>query len=121
MQRERRRAERFDVDLVATQFIDNRPIRSQIANLSLSGLHACHAVEPMSRSSRHIQLEVPLPGSETLWIKGEIVFDDLGLLHHGTGVRFLAMAPSHERALEKWIGTQSRASRRSRSATGLRL
>ena len=108
MTSDRRESLRLQVEIAGTQFIDNRPIRSLISNLSASGLHACHIVEPMSRSSRLIQLEIPLPGlEEALWAKGEVVYDSIGPLYHGTGIRFVAMAPHQRRALDRWLSNNS--------------
>ena len=107
MGRERRRSRRIPVELAVTQFVDNRPIVSVVSNLSATGLHACHAVAPLARSSRAIQLELTLPGSdEPLWVKGEVVYDMIGPCYHGTGIRFVAMAPSHRRSLASWISGQ---------------
>ncbi len=75
MEEDRRTSQRIPVDIPMIQFIDNQPIMSVISNLSASGFHACHIVEPMSRSSRLIQVELPLPGvKEALWVKGEVVY-----------------------------------------------
>ena len=104
MSSERRTDLRIPVEIYATQFIDNRPFRSVISDLSVTGLHVNRLVEPMWRSSRVVQLELPLPGlADPLWAKAEVVYDALDPFFHGTGLRFLAMARSHERQLGEWI------------------
>ena len=46
----------------------------------------------------------PLPGEpDPLWIAGEVVRDDQGLLFTDIGIRFLAMANAHWRALRRWV------------------
>lgn len=108
MSKDRRHNTRIPIELPIIQFIDNRPIRSLVSNLSATGLHSCHAVEPMSRSSRLIQLEFPLPGvAEPLWAKAEVVYDTIGPCYHGTGVRFIAIADAHRRLLEEWIRAEA--------------
>lgn len=122
---DRRSNRRIPVDLPVTQYVDNRPIASLVSNLSATGLHARHIVEPLARSSRLIQLEFSLPGSsEPLWVKGEVVYDTIGPRYHGTGIRFLAMAPAHERVLTKWILGNKQdmsAARRGGSSRSLRV
>lgn len=104
MSKDRRNNMRIPIELPIIQFVDNRPIRSLVSNLSATGLHSCHAVEPLSRSSRLIQIEFPLPGlSEPLWAKAEVVYDTIGPGFHGTGVRFIALADVHQRWLDEWI------------------
>jgi hypothetical protein len=101
---------RIPIELPIIQFIDNRPIRSLVSNLSATGLHSCHAVEPMSRSSKVIQVEFPLPGvAEPLWAKAEVVYDTIGPGFHGTGVRFIAIADAHRRLLDEWIRAETDA------------
>jgi hypothetical protein len=104
-----RRADlRIPVELPLIQYVDNRPIASVTSDLSLSGLHACHAIEPMSRSSKLVQLELELPGlDEPLWVKGEVVYDAISPVHHSSGIRFIAMAHRHERALAEWLEQQA--------------
>ena len=51
-----------------------------------------------------IQLDLPLPGfGESLWASAEVVYDALDPFFHGTGLRFLSMAPLHERLLGEWL------------------
>jgi hypothetical protein len=104
MASERRAALRVPVEIYATQFIDNRPFRSVVSDLSPSGLHTSRLVEPMWRTSRVIQVELPLPGfDESLWASAEVVYDALDPFFHATGLRFLSMASFHERLLGEWI------------------
>jgi hypothetical protein len=104
MSSDRRVDARIPVEIYATQFIDDRPFRSVVSDLSLTGLHASRLVQPMWRSSKVIQIELPLPGfEESLWAKAEVVYDALDPFFHGTGIRFLAMASYHERLLGEWV------------------
>jgi len=101
---ERREDLRVPVEIYATQFIDDRPFRSVVSDLSTTGMHASRLVQPMWRSSRVIQLEIPLPGStDSIWTSAEIVYDALDPFFHGTGLRFKSMAGFHERLLADWI------------------
>jgi hypothetical protein len=58
----------------------------------------------MRRSSAIVQLEIPLPeAGETLWAKGEVVYDRFDSLFHGTAIRFASMARAHQRMLREWL------------------
>lgn len=104
MANERRGDLRIPVEIYGTQFIDNRPFRTVVSDLSLTGLHASRLVEPMWRTSRVVHVEIPLPGfGESLWASAEVVYDALDPFFHGTGLRFKAMAGFHERLLGDWL------------------
>lgn len=101
---ERRADLRVPVEIYATQFIDDRPFRSVVSDLSTTGLHASRLVQPMWRTSRVIQVELPLPGfDESVWASAEVVYDALDPFFHGSGLRFRSMATIHERILTDWI------------------
>jgi len=58
----------------------------------------------MERRSRVVQIEVPLPGTnESLWTRGEVVYDRFEPLFHGTAIRFTGMANTHRRMLNHWL------------------
>ena len=107
MASDRRNRFRVPVGLPMIQFVDNHPIISVASDLSPTGLHASHVVEPMSRSSKLIQLEIPLPGADdAVWAKAEVIYDAIGPIFHCTGIRFLAMAEFHQRLLSNWLAAK---------------
>ena len=58
--------------------------------------------------SRHVQLELTLPGTrDSIWARGEIRYDELGLdLVHGTGVALVDMARGHQRLIRDYLYEQ---------------
>ncbi|KPK14547.1 MAG: hypothetical protein AMJ62_13075 [Myxococcales bacterium SG8_38] len=57
-----------------------------------------------NRSTDRLHLQLTLPGEHApLWIGAEVVRDRQGLLLHDVAVRFLVMADSDWRRLERWV------------------
>lgn len=111
---ERRVANRLPIGIYLTQYVDDRGYRCFTSNLSESGAFVNRLVEPLERRTRVIQVELPIAeAGETLWIKGEIAYDTLDPLFHGTGVRFVAMAGKHARLLREYLEEQRHAYLRS--------
>ncbi len=99
----RRHAQRLPVGFYVDQIIEDEPHRSFLSDLSASGLYMERPFELLSRRSSVVQVELPLPGDETLWAKCEVVYDRFDSLFHGTAVRFTAMARKHQRLLREWL------------------
>ncbi len=111
MVNDRRAEPRIPVELTITQFIDDRPFESLASDLSASGLGAARLLAPMNRSSRVIQLEIPLPGlPDPLWTSAEVVYDSLDPFYHISGIRFRSMASHHRRLLADWLRATPRLS-----------
>lgn len=101
---ERRTANRLPVGIYLTQYIHDRGFRCFTTNLSETGAFMNRLVEPIERRDRIVQVELPIAAAnESLWIKGEIVYDCLDPLFHGTGLRFVAMAQKHQRLLRDYL------------------
>jgi hypothetical protein len=67
---------------------------------------------PLQRSSSVVQLEIPLPQTgDSIWARGEVIYDRFDALFHGTAVRFTGMARLHQRWLREWLRETSRAAR----------
>ena len=99
----RRQAPRSPVGFYIEQFIEDEPHRSFLTDLSAAGLYMERPIELLSRRSDVVQVELPLPGEETLWAKCEVVYDRFDSLFHGTAVRFTGMARRHQRLLREWL------------------
>jgi len=99
----RRTAIRTPVGFYIEQFVENEPHRSFLSDLSAAGLYMERPIELLSRRSDVVQVELPLPGEETLWAKCEVVYDRFDSLFHGTAVRFTGMARKHQRLLREWL------------------
>ena len=63
------------------------------------------------RQSRHVQLELTLPGTgDSIWARGEIRYDELGMdLVHGTGVALVDMARGHQRLIRDYLYEQRKS------------
>lgn len=99
----RRQSQRLPVGFYIEQIIEDEPHRSFMSDLSAAGLYMERPFELLSRRSNVVQVELPLPGDETLWAKCEVVYDRFDSLFHGTAVRFTAMARKHQRLLREWL------------------
>jgi hypothetical protein len=100
----RRRSERLPVGFYVDQIVGNDLHRCFTTDLSALGIFVERVAEPMRRSSAIVQLEIPLPeAGETLWAKGEVVYDRFDSLFHGSAIRFAGMARAHQRMLRDWL------------------
>lgn len=100
----RRRSERLPVGFYVDQIVGNDLHRCFTTDLSALGIFVERVAEPLRRSSAIVQLEIPLPeAGETLWAKGEVVYDRFDSLFHGTAIRFASMARAHQRMLREWL------------------
>ena len=112
---ERRDLERVPLAIFLDEYIDDRPHRALTSNISATGLYmhrvATRASRYFRRQSRHVQLELTLPGtSDSIWARGEIRYDELGLdLVHGTGVELVDMARGHQRLIRDYLYEQRKA------------
>ncbi|MEM9196067.1 MAG: PilZ domain-containing protein [Myxococcota bacterium] len=108
---DRRDSLRVSVGFYAQQLSgDAEPQRCFATSLSPTGVFLERPVDgrALSRSSKKIQLELPLPGEgEPIWAQAEVVYDSVGALFHGMGARFVCMANTHRRVLRRWLRRQS--------------
>lgn len=104
MSEDRRRADRIPVGFYVRQMVDGEAHRCFTTNLSSRGIFLEQVLASMERRSRVVQIEVPLPGTEdSLWTRGEVVYDCFEPLFHGTAIRFTGMANTHRRMLNHWL------------------
>jgi len=100
----RRRSERLSVGFYVDQIVGPDMHRCFTTDLSALGIFVERVAEPLRRSSSIVQLEIPLPeAGETLWAKGEVVYDRFDTLFHGTAIRFAGRARAHQRMLRDWL------------------
>jgi hypothetical protein len=112
MTQNRRRSERLPVGFYVDQIVGEDPHRCFTTDLSAIGLYMERLAEPLQRNSSVVQLEIPLPQTgDSIWAKGEVIYDRFDALFHGTAVRFTGMARSHQRLLREWLRDPSRAVR----------
>lgn len=112
MSSNRRRSARHSVGFYVEQFVNDEPQRCFTTDLSAIGLYMERLVEPMQRSSKVVQLEITLPETaDSIWASGEVVYDRIDSLFHGTAVRFTNMARTHQRWLRDWLRESERAER----------
>jgi hypothetical protein len=107
---DRRDDDRVPLQVFLDEYIDDRPHRALTSNVSPTGLYLHRALSggrrtDFRRQSRHVQVELTLPGtSDSIWARGEIRYDDLGLdLVHGTGVHLTDLARGHRRLLRDFV------------------
>jgi hypothetical protein len=108
----RRRSHRLPVGFYVDQIIGDDPHRCFTTDLSAIGIYMERLTEPLQRSSSVVQLEIPLPHTaDSIWAKGEVVYDRFDALFHGTAVRFTGMARMHQRLLREWLRETARHAR----------
>jgi PilZ domain len=108
----RRRSERLPVGFYVEQIVGDDPHRCFTSDLSSIGLYMERPFEPLERRCSVVQLEIPLPNtSDSIWAKGEVVYDRFDTLFHGTAVRFTGMARFHQRMLREWLRETTQRSR----------
>ena len=102
---ERRDIERVPLSIFIDEYVGERKHRALTTNLSATGLYMHRVRSGSYRDTRHVQLELQLPGtSDTIWARGEIRYDQLGdELVHGTGVELTAIARGHQRLLGDYL------------------
>jgi hypothetical protein len=112
----RRDEKRIPLYTFLTEYVQERPQRGMITNVSEHGLRVQRLLRPTHRSSRVVQLEFELPGTnEVIWAKGEACFDELELAPfgptgagpsttiHSSGVRVVALANRHRRLMRDYV------------------
>jgi hypothetical protein len=108
----RRRSERIPVGFYVDQIVSEDPHRCFTTDLSAIGLYMERLAAPLERGSSVVQLEIPLPStSDSIWAKGEVIYDRFDALFHGTAVRFTGMARQHQRLLREWLRETTREDR----------
>ena len=105
---ERRDLERVPLSIFLDEYVDDKPHRALTTNISSTGLYMHRVATPsrqFGRQSKNVQLEFALPGiAETIWARGQIRYDDLGMdLVHGTGIKLVALARGHQSLLNDYL------------------
>ena len=92
------------VALYAELIADDEVLPAFVTSIGERGLALDSLAILGNRRSDRLQIRLTLPGEpDPLWIAGEVVRDDQGLLFTDIGIRFLAMANAHWRALRRWV------------------
>jgi c-di-GMP-binding flagellar brake protein YcgR len=109
MQTNRRRAQRSPIGFYVDQYVEDEAFRCFTSNLSVGGVYMERVASSLHRRRNIVQMEMTLPGcNESIWTSGNVIYDRVGGLFHGTAVRFLAMAGKHERLLHDFLFEQRR-------------
>jgi hypothetical protein len=107
---ERRDLERVPLSIFVDEYVGERKHRALTTNISPTGLYLHRVRGGSHRDTRHMQLEMLLPGTtDTIWAAGEIRYDSIGdEFVHGTGVELTAIARGHRRLLQDYLYEQRR-------------
>ena len=108
--RERRLGPRVPLPIFLNQYIEDRPTRGLVANVSPTGIHVKTVKLPVARPfTRIVALEIELPGTaETIWARGEICNQRGEGVVEATGIRFTAMPSIHARLLRDYCAEARR-------------
>jgi hypothetical protein len=97
---ERRLGFRIPFETMVTSYIRDRPVRGLASNLSDSGMSMSAIAMLAPPAGTIVGLELELPGmADSIWASGQICYRTEDRMASGLGVRFLAMARSHARAV----------------------
>lgn len=109
-QRDRRMGFRIPYSILATSFVDDRPVRILVEDLSDTGMRV-HAVTPRApRPGAVMAVEVVLPDSDdSIWATAQVCHRTADDLAAGLGVRFVVMAQRHARRLRDYCLEARRA------------
>ena len=108
----RRRSERVPVGFYVDQLVADDTHRCFTTDLSSIGLYMERIAAPIERPSSIVQMEIPLPRTgDSIWACGEVIYDRLDSMFHGTAVRFTGMARTHQRLLREWLRESRRRDR----------
>lgn len=112
----RRDDRRIPLQTFLNEYVQERPYRGMILDLSEHGLRVQRLLRPTHRQSRVVQLEFELPGTnEIIWAKGEACFDELEpapfgpvgsgpvATLHSSGIRVVALAERHARLMRDFV------------------
>jgi hypothetical protein len=126
MQANRRDEGRVPVHTFYNEYVNDRPYRGMITNVSSRGLRVERLLRPSARMSRVVQLEFELPGTgEVIWAKGEACFDELEIAEfgpagqgpaatlHASGIMIVALANKHARMIHEYVHELKLARQRS--------
>jgi len=106
---ERRSALRVPAEIYLTQYVDEEPHRCFTVDVSASGLHVNKLIDTIWRRTSIVQVELPLPGADTIWAMGQVMYDSFDPYFHSMGVRLVEMARKHRRMLDEFVHDRSMA------------
>ena len=98
--RDRRLGFRISLDLMMSAFVNDRPLRALVHDVSDTGLRVDVVSGRAPAPGTPIALELTLPGApESIWALGEVCYQRPDELAAGLGIRFVAMPAAHGRLL----------------------
>lgn len=99
---ERRLGFRIPFETMVTSYVHDRPVRGLATNLSDSGMSLSTISMLAPPPGLIVGLELDVPGmDESIWAAAQVCYRKDDRMASGLGVRFVAMARSHARALRE--------------------
>ena len=108
--RERRLGPRVSLPIFLNQYIEDRPLRGLVSDVSPTGIHVKTVKLPAARpATRTVGLELELPGTgETIWARGEIRHRRGEGAVESAGIRFTAMPALYAKLLREYCAEARR-------------
>ena len=110
--------DRVHYEMFLNQYVDERLERGVTANVSPTGMYLHRVLKrSTARTTRFVQLEFKLPGTdEIIWARGEVRRDELELppwrrdsqLVHGSGLKLLEMPRAHRKMWRDFVYEQKK-------------
>ncbi len=99
---DRRLGFRIPFETMVTSYVHDRPVRGLVTNLSDTGMSLSAISMLAPPPGQVVGLELEVPGiSESIWAAAQVCYRKDDGLASGLGMRFLAMARSHARAIRE--------------------
>ena len=98
--RDRRLGYRIPLDRMLTLFVNDRPLRALVLDVSDTGLRIDVVAGRAPAAGTTVQLELPIPdGGEPIWASATVRYQRPDDLASGLGVRLVALATCDARRL----------------------
>jgi len=95
---------RVNDNRLITEIVSEQPCAASVVNLNSSGLFTVKPAQIGLHGPKIVQVEIPLPEAcETVWAKGQVVFEALNTQKVGSGIHLLGMADRHRRLLDELV------------------
>lgn len=109
--RERRLGPRVSLPVFVNQYVEDRPLRALVSDVSPTGIHVKTVKLPLPvPASSTVALEIELPGtSETIWARGEVRYQRAEGAVEAAGIQFTAMPASYAKLLRDYCAEARRS------------
>ena len=100
---DRRLGFRIPFETMVTSYVNDRPVRGLVTNLSDTGMSMSAITMLAPPPGLVVGIELDVPGvDESIWASAQICYRKDDRMASGLGVRFIAMARTHARIIREF-------------------